>query len=192
MIGNYLWNRKCGREVDLPNMAEFGDLKKLISMRMPWGREWLMHFQRQWYLHSNLMCFSSYVLMTTTKSFTLSSSPLLLFFFPLPNFKKKKSTVSGLSDVSNISWDKIRQKITSSHERRAHEQGSGMRCATTTSGFSDILEILSTTLDLPKCIEWRLKPFYLARKKNSGLKVQEDQETTSIYRHLLKRNYLWK
>lgn len=149
-------------------------------------------FPKQWYLHSNLMCFSFYVLMTTTKSFTLSPSLLLPFFFPSPNFKEKKSVVSGLSDVLNIWWRKTRQKITSSQERRAHEQGFGMWCATTTSGFSDILEILSTTLDLSKCIEWRLKPFYLARKENGGLKVQEDQGTISIYWYLLKRNYLWK
>lgn len=61
-----------------------------------------------------------------------------------------------------------------------------MKCATTTSGFLDTLEMLSTALDLPKCTEWRLTPLYLARKENVGLKIRKDLETSRIYQYFLK------
>lgn len=46
--------------------------------------------------------------------------------------------------------------------------------------------MLSTALDLPKCTKWRLKPFYLARKENVGLKIWKDLETSRIYQYFLK------
>lgn len=76
-------------------------------------------------------------------------------------------------------WGKIGQKMAGSQERWAHEKGF-VRDVPPHHDFLDTLEMLSKTLDLPNCIEWRLKSFYFNKKENGGLKIQEDLETMRI------------